>query len=312
MVRGTQTAAAALVLLAACGSPQTGFGPGAGPGGDDAGDDDGPSMEPATPSVDAGDGGGKVVFNVGDAASTTTTSSGDCPASAKLVYVTGEGGDLYSFYPPTLKFTLVGTMTCLPTTPSHMTVDRTGTAWVVSNGDLYRASTTNAACSAVSNWVGTTTFPDFALTFLGTTSATDTTLYMLSGISFSGTGTLGTFDTATGAVKTVASVQVPSAAGDMTTNGDGSLYFLMDQTPLTLYEITPTTGAVAKSYPVNATVGGNAALAFWGGSFYAFESGVINQFDTATGVTTSLGNAPIRVTGAGQSTCVPTVPPGAQ
>jgi hypothetical protein len=298
----------------ACGGTQTGLGPGPGQDTGDAGADDGGAVEPTPTSSDAGDSGATVVFRVGDAAPEEAATGGDCPASAKLVYVTGEGGDLYSFYPPALTFTLIGTMTCLPTTPSHMTVDRQGTAWVLSNGDLFRASTTNASCSAVANWVGTTTFSNFALTFLGTTSATNTTLYMLgSVVDFqSNTGTLGTFDTATGAITTIGSVQVPSAAGDMTTNGDGTLYFLMDQSPLTLYEIEPATAAVAKSYTVNATVGGNAALAFWGGSFYAFESGVINQFETATGVTTSLGNAPIQVTGAGQSTCVPMVAPSAQ
>lgn len=62
----------------------------------------------------------------------------------------------------------------------------------------------------------------------------------------------------------------------------------------------------------SATCGGDQALAFWGGSFYAFESNVLCQFDPSTGKTKTLGNAPLLVTGAGQSTCVPTVPPAAQ
>jgi len=55
--------------------------------------------------------------------------------------------------------------------------------------------------------------------------------------------------------------------------------------------------------------GGDQALAFYGGSFYAFEDNVVYQFDPSTQKTTMLGKAPLQVTGAGQSTCVPTVPP---
>jgi hypothetical protein len=268
----------------------------------------------------------------GDAGGSSNTADGDCPASAKLVYVTGEGSTLYSFYPPTFDFKLIGTLSCLGPnyTPTHMTVDRTGTAWVVAwnvntyVSKLFTASTADATCTEVTAFVPQPTgyFSDFALTFIGTTNAPDTTLYMLGATGGAGgefkpnsKAVLGTFDTTTGAVTTIAMPDVANAGGDMTTNGDGTLYYLQDTAALELFQILPSNGAIGKTYAPSPTGGGDQALAFWGGSFYLWESGpagkkdVTYQYDPSTGTTTTLGPAPIPVTGAGQSTCVPTVPP---
>ena len=80
-------------------------------------------------------------------------TSGDncCPANAQYIYITGEGAQLWSFWPPTFTFKLVGTLTCT-TFPTHMTVDRTGTAWVVGGGNVYKTSTLNATCSTLGTW----------------------------------------------------------------------------------------------------------------------------------------------------------------
>jgi hypothetical protein len=253
----------------------------------------------------------------------------DCAATAKVVYVTGEGSQLWSFVPPST-FKLVGTLSCLGSdfTPTHMTVDRTGTAWVAAwvtdpnsplydTSSLFTASTVDASCTKFSKWVPQPggNFQDFALTFIGTTSATDTTLYLLGttgGVdNFMGGGqaVLGSFDTLTGQLTTVGMPNVASAGGDMTTNGDGTLYYLQDTAELDLYEINPSSAAVIKSLTPSATGGGDQALAFYGGSFYAFEQNVVYQFDPTTQTTTTLGEAPLQVTGAGQSTCVPMTPP---
>ncbi len=283
------------------------------PGADAAGPSNDSGAQPTVPPIGGGDAAGpssNSVFTSTDAAGSEDASADDgCPEAAKLVYVTGPGSQLWSFYPPTLKFTLIGTMSCLDS-PTHMTVDRQGSAWVVSAGNLYKASTADASCAAVPTWTPQNAFSDFALTFLGTTNVTDNTLYMLGSNGGAQTGgPLGTFDVLSGAVTVVGQVQVPSALGDMTTNGDGTLYYLMDANPTTLYELDPSSGAILKSSAIGAPGGGDQALAFWGGSFYAFEDNVIYQYDVKAATTTSLGNAPLSVTGAGQSTCVPTVPP---
>ncbi len=270
----------------------------------------------ATPDKGKTDGGGgidsgaKATNDAGplfrdDAGSGPSDASDDCPEAAKLVYVTGEGGQLWSFYPPTFKFTLIGTLSCT-SAPTHMTIDRQGSAWVVAGGQLYKASTKDATCAPVPTWsrqLGVGDFSDFALTFVGT-NAVDNTLYLM------GPTSLGTFDVLSGTVATISSAPAPNAIGDMTSNGDGKLYFLHDLGMPTLYELDPTTGATISMSPLGVSGGGAQALAFWGGAFYAFENSVAYQYDVTKKTATSIGNAPLSVTGAGQSTCVPkTMPP---
>ena len=230
-------------------------------------------------------------------------ATGNCPTEATLIYITGDGGALYSFWPPSFAFTFIGNLTCT-SSPTHMTVDRHGVAWVVANGQLYRASTIDASCVAVGNWKPSPApgFDDFALTFVGTTS-TDTSLYMMGNPA-----SVGLFDTDAGTFNVIGNPPITNAIGDMTSNGDGTLYFLHDVPQLFLFEIDPITANIIQSFPVNATGGGTQALAYFGGLFYAFENNLVSSFDTKTGITTPLGAAPINVTGAGQSTCVPNNP----
>jgi hypothetical protein len=228
---------------------------------------------------------------------------GNCPPEATLIYITGSGGALYSFWPPSFMFTFIGNLTCT-TSPTHMTVDRHGVALVVADGQLYRASTVDAACAAVTNWTPQPAgFKDFALTFVGTNN-NDTSLYLLGDTS------VGLFDIVMGTFTIVGAPPIPNImmGGDMTANGDGTLYFLHDISQPVLYDLDPTDAHVLRSFVVSASGGGSQALAYFGGLFYAFEDNVVSSFDTATNTTTFLGIAPIDVTGAGQSTCVPTTP----
>ncbi len=234
------------------------------------------------------------------------SAAGDCPASAKLIYVTGVegatdmGNDLYSFDPIAGKFTLIGPMSCL-SNPTHMTVDRSGTAWVVAGGELYRASTENATCSRVANWrANPEQFPDFALTFIGTTSSTSNFLFILSD-----TGQLGTFDVQTGQLGYPGKVSLSGSSGDMTSDGDGTLYFLMQATAQTLNQLDAENASTLHTWSTGEDSENTQALAYYGGLFYDFIGDAVYTFDTKTGATESIGVAPIYVTGAGQSTCVP-------
>jgi hypothetical protein len=94
----------------------------------------------------------------------------------------------------------------------------------------------------------------------------------------------------------------------MTSRGDGNLWYLQAYTsPHPLYEIDPTTAGVIKTYSVNAAGVGSQALAYFGARFYAFEGGNVYEYDPVANTVQLLGPAPLEVTGAGQSTCVPTV-----
>jgi hypothetical protein len=276
----------------ACGGSKTDFGNGdSGTGNDANGTDDvTPIFNDSSPPSDTGTG---------------PDTSGDncCPANAQYIYITGEGAQLWSFWPPTFTFKLVGTLTCT-TFPTHMTVDRNGTAWVVGDGNIYKTSTLNATCSTLGTWSPQIGFDDFALSFVGLTCG-DTSLYMLG----QSNGELARFDIMKSTFTPIGSPAVAGILGDMTTNGDGTLYFLNDAPTLNLYDINPANAAVKKTYTIpNASGGGDQALAYFGGRFYAFEDDVVYEYDPVANTTKNLGMAPISVTGAGQSTCVPTMP----
>jgi hypothetical protein len=253
-----------------------------------------------------GEGGGGGGFGAADdGGSADGANTGDCPESATLVYVTGQGSLLYSFYPPDQTFTKIGKFDCL-SDPTHMTVDRQGAAWVVAGGNIYKASTADATCTKVSTWKSDISFFDFSLTFIGVSNTIDNTLYMMNG-----SANLSSFDIASGTRTPINSVSIPSmmSLGDMTSNGDGTLYFLNDVSKPKLYQVSPKDGSISSTFDIAATGGGTQALAFWGGRFYAFEDSDIYEYDPTMKTTKDIGTAPLMVTGAGQSTCVPKTPP---
>jgi hypothetical protein len=251
------------------------------------------------------EGGGGGFGTADDGGAADGANSDGCPESATLVYVTGEGSLLYSFYPPTQMFTKIGQFNCL-SNPTHMTVDRQGNAWVVANGNIYKASTADATCTQVSTWKSDLSFSDFSLTFIGVSNTIDNTLYMMND-----SAQLSSFDIAGGIRTPVNSVSIAGnmSLGDMTSNGDGTLYFLDDVSKPKLYQVSPKDGSVLSTFDISASGGGSQALAFWGGSFYAFEDSDIYQYDPVMKTTMNVGTAPLMVTGAGQSTCVPKTPP---
>jgi hypothetical protein len=171
-------------------------------------------------------------------------------------------------------------------------------------GDPDKACTADASCTAVSTWKPNITYNDFSLTFVGVSNAVDNTLFVLSNSS-----KLSSFDIGSGALTTIGTVKPSPTLGDMTSNGDGTLFFLNDVSTPVLYNFSPTDASTVSSNQIMASGGGSQALAFWGGRFYAFENSDINEYDPMMKTTKSIGTAPLQVTGAGQSTCVPKVPP---
>jgi hypothetical protein len=294
----TMRASLALCVVVACGGGGHATGFDGGGGALDA------TAEAQSDDAATSDDGGTVGFGDGSIpdSGNMEDAGSQCPPAAQMVYITGMPAELWSFWPPTFTFKKIGTLTCT-SSPTHMTVDRTGTAWVVdATGMIYKTSTKDATCAPAAKWTPHAGFPDFAISLVGVKN-TDTTLYLL------GATDLASFDYATGAFKDIGPPPVPSTGGDMTSNGDGTLYFLEAYvSPHPLYELKPTNAAVMKTYTVQATGIGSQALAYFGGRFYAFEDNVVNEYDPKTNGLKQLSTAPLEVTGAGQSTCVPQVP----
>jgi len=106
----------ALAIVAACGGSPTssGFGSGdsgtgTGPGSGASGGGDNSGTGPGGTGGDTD--GGTTKLTAGDsgtgAGGTGDGGSGDCPPSAKLIYVTGSSNQLYSYNPETAAFTKI-------------------------------------------------------------------------------------------------------------------------------------------------------------------------------------------------------------
>jgi len=244
----------------------------------------------------------------------------NCPdAGGTLIYVLTAENQIFSFYPPTLVFTLVGTVDC-PTsaTPWSMAVDRTGVAYsVFADGNLFQLDTATAACVPTTFVPGQMGFLTFGMGFVADTNDTGETLFVAED-SFSG-GTkqlsagLGSIDTTSFALRFVGPFNPAAAGPELTGTADGRLFGFYTNAAGSgshIIEIDKNTGNLLADNALQ--VGGpddGYAFAFWGGDFWVFTfSGgptQITEFDPATQTETPMGTMVEGVVGAGVSTCAP-------
>jgi hypothetical protein len=120
-------------------------------------------------------------------------SSGDtnCSAATQLVYTLTADNVLYSFDPPTLKFTMIGTLDCATSeTPYSMAVDRNANAWsVFTDGSLWQIDTSNAHCTATTFVPGQHGWSTFGMGFSADTPSGNTDTLYVSDSTF-GSGTI--------------------------------------------------------------------------------------------------------------------------
>lgn len=279
------------------------------------------------------------VLDIGDSTSTGSSSSGTtgdamCPCgnNADLIYVLSDNQELYTYNPPTNQFTPLGNFSCpapaLDTTFS-MGVARSGTAWVMysPSGDIFHVDVNNAnQCSDPGYTPGGNNFTLFGMAF-ASQSAVDP-CDKLYAHSFSGglggfsegpnAGRLGRLDSATATPVILGPIDYDG--GELTGTGDGRLFAFAGLNPAKLIEYDKNTGAVLQTLPLGTLELTNAfAFAFWGGDFYFFtEADALGtrskvtrlDFDGDMSLQDVNTNAPIRIVGAGVSTCAPFTPPG--
>jgi hypothetical protein len=238
-------------------------------------------------------------------------------AGETQVYVITEQYVLYSFYPPTLAFTEIGTIACPTTTPGatpfSMAVDDKGVAYTVfDDGELFRVSTATAACEATSFVAGQSGFTTFGMGYSGDMTDAGETLY----IAGDSNETLATIDPSF-VVHPIAPFSGASVnLAELTGTGVGQLFafysHVSDTDPTTyIGAVDKTTGEIVSESPLANTPQGEAwAFAFWGGNFYVFTSADgqtsnVTEYQPATSsvsVVATLSNA---IIGAGVSTCAP-------
>jgi hypothetical protein len=254
-----------------------------------------------------------------------------CPdAGSTLIYVLTQNNDLYSFYPPTLGFTRIGTLACPVTgaaTPFSMAVDRRGIAYsVFTDGTLFRVDTASAACQGTT-YTPNNTFDTFGMGFVanspidaGAGADAGETLFIAQA-SFSAAGVkqpsrgLGSIDTKTYALTTVASFSPPILGPELTGTSEGRLFAFYTNSVGSgshIVEVNKATGAILQDFPLKVGSPSSAyAFAFWGGYFWVFTDPVINSPTTVTRFSltdlseVNVTTMPEVIVGAGVSTCAP-------
>jgi hypothetical protein len=280
----------------------------------------------APPDLTAGDDAGMdtggSTFGPGDGATGPTTMS--CPVETQFVYVVTADNSLYRFDPKALAFKLIGVLQCPDPlgTPYSMSVDRTGTAWVVfTDGTLYKVSTTTAKCTATKFVPGQHGFTTFGMGFSANGSGSQQeTLFVTDSPYTTGVTTvkgLASIDTTTLTLTPIGMYDKLDARAEMTGTGDGHLFGAFEGTPYVVAEIDKTNAHIVSEAPqtsVNyAPDSSSLAFAFWGGDFWLFVGpGTytdVFQYRPSTKTTTKVVTEQFEIVGAGVSTCAPTQPP---
>jgi len=239
----------------------------------------------------------------------------DCPDSGStLVYVITSENDLFSFYPPTLAFTHIGTLACpSKSTPFSMAVNRLGIAFTVfQDGNLFQVSTANAACKATTYAADQLGWSTFGMGYAGAPDGGDT-LYVAEGDYQGNSKGLGTIDTTTFNLSFVGSFVPALTQCELTGTGDGRLFaFCLPEgtTGSTLAEIDPSDAVVIAADTLKVGEPNDAfAYAFWGGHFWIFTApggtSTVTDFDPSTKSESTATTFPGTIVGAGVSTCAP-------
>ena len=289
--------------------------------GDDVGALDDAAADVGTPPHDAANDArdaGLDALPLIDAARRDANRS-DCPdADATLVYVLTQQNELFSFYPPTATFKMIGRIACpsAGATPWSMTVNRKGIAFAVfGDGRLYRVSTATAACAATSYAPGQRGWTTFGMGYVADTNGTGETLYVAENTFNAPSKGLGYIDTTTFTLRGVGAFAPSIPRSELTGTGDGRLFtFYPDEAPAVsgshLSEVDKSNARVIASNALRVGQPNSAfAFAFWGGDFWIFTSpsgpSQVTRFRPSDGSETPITTMPSTIVGAGVSTCAP-------
>ena len=240
---------------------------------------------------------------------------GSCADGAELIYVVDSQDQLLSFDPrklPNDPFKLIGVMSCGALgSPFSMSVDRSGTAWVLySDGSLFEVQTTDASCKPS----GFTSMGTFGMGFTSESPGSKTEkLYVAAN---DGSHALSYLDTTKDVPTQHAVATMPSTSRhpELTGTSEGKLYGFFPDTfeKGFVQEIDRKSGAlVGTKWELADRLGSVSAYAFahWGGTFYIFVTDGRSTVRTVNRTTGAyelvLDNLPFRITGAGVSTCAP-------
>jgi hypothetical protein len=255
---------------------------------------------------------------------TETTDTGmeicECADNTDLIYVLSDNGQLYSFDPLNNQFALItNNLGCPQNQAFSMSVDRNGIAHVMfQNDDIYTIDVNNPnMCLDPMYQPGQLGFNKFGMGFVSNNEFDPCDkLYAHSWNGQGGftegpnTGRMGRLDPETLTMEEIGFINYNG--GELTGTGDGRL-FAFAGAPAKLVEYDKETAQVLATEQLNMNLTNAFAFAFYGGDFYLFTEGNNPTFSKVThydydddkSLTTVVMQAPIRIVGAGVSTCVP-------
>lgn len=247
----------------------------------------------------------------------------DCPdAGATLIYVITRADELFSFYPPTNGFRMIGKLRCPGTTshPLSMAVSRKSLAYTVyDDGHVFRVSTATAECTATPYVPGQLGFLTFGMGYVADINGPDETLFVAESNALDRTTTskgLAFIDTKNFALHFVAPFTPPIVQhAELTGTGDARLFAFIPnatQQGSHIAEVDRTSGKLVGIDAIRAGGPDSAyAFAFWGGDFYTFTfpaTGTlthVTRFRPSDKSEVEVTTLPAEVVGAGVSTCAP-------
>lgn len=293
--------AALSVVLAACAAST-----------DNSSDDDGNSSgsgagNPSTST--SGVGGGFTTSST-----TSSTGSGNptgCADGTQDIFIISKEYDLYRFDPSSLTANKVGPIACpgagSGATPFSMSVDRTGTGWVLFNdGSLHNVSITDASCSTTAFQPNQQGFKKFGMGFVANApGSSEETLFVANEFG------VASVDTTSLTVSPIGEFGF-SAAAELTGTGNGDLFAFFFGFPPYISQVDKGTAALGPEQKLSGVeVGTGFAFAFWGGAFWVFTapdgvSSKVTRYDPMTqAIDVKVPSLGFKVVGAGVSTCAP-------
>jgi len=245
----------------------------------------------------------------------------ECAENTDLIYVLSDDAELWSFDPANLEFEqITDALGCPSNNTFSMSVDRNGVAFVMfQNDDIYTIDVNNPnMCADPGYDPGQMGFDKFGMGFVSNSmfdQCDKLYAHSWSGMGgFSegpGAGRLGVMDGEELVMDEIGPINYDG--GELTGTGDGRL-FAFAGNPAKLVEYDKSDASVIDTQQLNMSLTNAFAFAFYGGDFYMFtESDQNNQvskvthydYDDTQNLEIVVNQAPIRIVGAGVSTCVP-------
>jgi hypothetical protein len=307
--------------------------------GDAATGDDGISSYSDGDGSTAGDTGGdgmdKLDVNSGGDFADSGGDDGECPCAphSDLIYVLSENAQLWTYDPTNNQFAQLGSFNCagLDPTTFSMGVARDGKAWIMfqPSADIRTVDVNDANnCTDPGYTPNQVGYGLFGMAFASnSTNNPCDRLYAhtFDGLLWSegaGVGKLGRIDEPNLNVVPLGSINYNG--GELTGTGDGRLFAFAGTPGAKLIEYDKGDASVVDTIQLPGLELTLAfAFAFWGGDFYFFTENEAFpplakvtklDYDESDGngqaLTTVNASAPIRIVGAGVSTCAPYLPPG--